>query len=91
MSSDEDDDFRIQTAEQLMEQFYQILGTLIMVIAGIVSISLLVGGIGIMNIMVVSVTERTRKIGYFKISWGWGVVPCLLNMVPAGGLEPPRP
>ena len=66
LSSDEDDDFRIQTAEQLMEQFDQILGTLTMVIGGIVSISLLVGGIGIMNIMLVSVTERTREIGICK-------------------------
>ena len=66
LSSDEDDDFRIQTAEQLMEQFNQILGTLTMVIGGIVSISLLVGGIGIMNIMLVSVTERTREIGICK-------------------------
>ena len=66
LSSSEDDDFRIQTAEQLMEQFDQILGTLTMVIGGIVSISLLVGGIGIMNIMLVSVTERTREIGLRK-------------------------
>ena len=66
LSSDEDNDFRIQTAEQLMEQFDQILGTLTMVIGGIVSISLLVGGIGIMNIMLVSVTERTREIGICK-------------------------
>ena len=66
LSSNEDDDFRIQTAEQLMEQFDQILGTLTMVIGGIVSISLLVGGIRIMNIMLVSVTERTREIGICK-------------------------
>ena len=66
LGSNEDDDFRIQTAEQLMEQFDQILGTLTMVIGGIVSISLLVGGIGIMNIMLVSVTERTREIGICK-------------------------
>ena len=66
LRSNEDDDFRIQTAEQLMEQFDQILGTLTMVIGGIVSISLLVGGIGIMNIMLVSVTERTREIGICK-------------------------
>ena len=61
LGNNEDDDFRIQTAEQLMEQFDQILGTLTMVIGGIVSISLLVGGIGIMNIMLVSVTERTPE------------------------------
>ena len=66
LRSNENDDFRIQTAEQLMEQFDQILVTLTMVLGGIVSISLLVGGIGIMNIMLVSVTERTREIGICK-------------------------
>ncbi|MBS24501.1 MAG: multidrug ABC transporter substrate-binding protein [Gammaproteobacteria bacterium] len=66
LSSDEDDDFRIQTAEQLMEEFNQIIGMVTVVIGGIVGISLLVGGIGIMNIMLVSVTERTREIGICK-------------------------
>ena len=66
LRSDEDDDFRIQTAEQLMEEFDQIIGMVTVVIGGIVSISLLVGGIGIMNIMLVSVTERTREIGICK-------------------------
>ena len=66
LSSDEDDDFRIQTAEQLMEEFNQIIGMVTIVIGGIVGISLLVGGIGIMNIMLVSVTERTREIGICK-------------------------
>ena len=66
LSSEEDDDFRIQTAEQLMEEFNQIIGMITVVIGGIVGISLLVGGIGIMNIMLVSVTERTREIGICK-------------------------
>ena len=66
LSTDEDDDFVIQTAEQLMETFDQIIGMVTVVIGGIVSISLLVGGIGIMNIMLVSVTERTREIGICK-------------------------
>jgi len=66
LSSDEEDDFRIQTAEQLMEEFNQIIGMVTIVIGGIVGISLLVGGIGIMNIMLVSVTERTREIGICK-------------------------
>ena len=61
-----EDDFRIQTPEQLTEQVDEILGTLTLVVGGIVSISLLVGGIGIMNIMLVSVTERTREIGICK-------------------------
>ena len=66
LRSDEDDDFRIQTAEQLMEELDQIISMVTIVIGGIVSISLLVGGIGIMNIMLVSVTERTREIGICK-------------------------
>ena len=58
-----DDDFRIQTAEQLSETFDQIITTVTLVVGGIVSISLLVGGIGIMNIMLASVMERIREIG----------------------------
>ncbi len=66
LSSEEDDDFVIQTAEQLMETFDTVINMVTIVIGGIVSISLLVGGIGIMNIMLVSVTERTREIGICK-------------------------
>ena len=66
LGAGEEDDFRIQTPEQLTEQVDEILGTLTLVVGGIVSISLLVGGIGIMNIMLVSVTERTREIGICK-------------------------
>lgn len=62
----EDDDFTIQTSEQLMETFDTVINMVTIVIGGIVSISLLVGGIGIMNIMLVSVTERTREIGICK-------------------------
>ena len=60
------DDFRIQTPEQLTSTFTSIITTVTVVMAGIVGISLLVGGIGIMNIMLVSVTERTREIGICK-------------------------
>jgi len=66
LTPSDDDDFRIQTAEQLAETFETIINTVTMVVGGIVSISLLVGGIGIMNIMLVSVTERTREIGICK-------------------------
>ncbi|MBQ5940989.1 MULTISPECIES: ABC transporter permease [unclassified Massilia] len=59
-------DFKVQTAQQLSESFESIIATLTLVLGGIVSISLLVGGIGIMNIMLVSVTERTREIGICK-------------------------
>jgi len=60
------DDFRVQTPEQLASGFNAIIGTITAVSGGIVGISLLVGGIGIMNIMLVSVTERTREIGILK-------------------------
>ena len=61
-----EDDFTIQTPEQLMDSFEQVLNMVTVVVGGIVGISLLVGGIGIMNIMLVSVTERTREIGICK-------------------------
>ncbi|MEN0038177.1 MAG: ABC transporter permease [Cellvibrio sp.] len=62
----DDDDFKIQSAEQLRDSISQITAAVTLVMGGIVSISLLVGGIGIMNIMLVSVTERTREIGICK-------------------------
>jgi len=66
LAPDQEDDFRIQTAEQLTSTLTSIIGTATLVMGGIVGISLLVGGIGIMNIMLVSVTERTREIGICK-------------------------
>jgi len=60
------DDFKVQTAKQLTETFSKIIDSMTLVLGGIVSVSLLVGGIGIMNIMLVSVTERTREIGICK-------------------------
>jgi len=62
----EPDDFRILAQEELLEIFSSILGTTTMILGGVVAIALLVGGIGIMNIMLVSVTERTREIGIRK-------------------------
>jgi putative ABC transport system permease protein len=66
LSEGHEDDFRIQTAQQLQDTFESILNTVTVVMSGIVGISLVVGGIGIMNIMLVSVTERTREIGICK-------------------------
>lgn len=63
---DEDADFKVSTAEQLMESVTSITDMLTAVLAGIVGVSLLVGGIGIMNIMLVSVVERTKEIGICK-------------------------
>ncbi len=60
------DDFTIIDQAQLLSAFGTITGFLSLLLAGIASISLLVGGIGIMNIMLVSVRERTREIGIRK-------------------------
>ena len=59
-------EFQVETSRQQMEQADKIIGIMKMVAGGIAGISLLVGGIGIMNIMLVSVTERTREIGIRK-------------------------
>ena len=61
-----DDDFAILDQSQLLETANSIAGTLALLLGGIASISLIVGGIGIMNIMLVSVRERTREIGIRK-------------------------
>lgn len=60
------DDFSILTQEQTLSTVAQITGVLTIALGGIAAISLLVGGIGVMNIMLVSVTERTREIGLRK-------------------------
>jgi putative ABC transport system permease protein len=60
------DDFSIISQNDLISVFGDILGALTIFLGAIAAISLLVGGIGIMNIMLVSVTERTREIGLRK-------------------------
>jgi len=60
------DQITVFSQDQTLGIFNQLLGTLTIMLAGIAGISLLVGGIGIMNIMLVSVSERTREIGIRK-------------------------
>jgi putative ABC transport system permease protein len=62
----EKEDFSVRNQTQILDVISTITNIFTVVIAGIASISLLVGGIGIMNIMLVSVTERTREIGIKK-------------------------
>jgi putative ABC transport system permease protein len=66
LSPAKEDDFQVQTSEQLAATVTSIVASVTLVMGGIVGISLLVGGIGIMNIMLVSVTERTKEIGICK-------------------------
>jgi len=61
-----DDDFGITTAEMFMQLYRSLTGAIFIVFVGVAAISLVVGGIVIMNIMMVSVTERTREIGIRK-------------------------
>ena len=58
-----DNDFRIRNQRDVLSTFEQTTQTFKFLLAGVAAVSLLVGGIGIMNIMLVSVTERTREIG----------------------------
>ena len=65
-TSGTNDDFNISDQAQLLDTFSSVTGLLTLLLGGIASISLVVGGIGIMNIMLVSVRERTREIGIRK-------------------------
>ncbi|TWH80708.1 ABC transporter permease [Sedimentibacter saalensis] len=60
------DYYSVFSASQALDQVNEMMGTVTLVLVGVAAISLLVGGIGIMNIMLVSVTERTREIGIRK-------------------------
>jgi putative ABC transport system permease protein len=62
----EPDDFEVMVQDELLDTVGSILGSVTAVVGAIVGVALLVGGIGIMNILLVSVTERTREIGLRK-------------------------
>jgi putative ABC transport system permease protein len=62
----EKDDFYVETQADMIESVSMVTGVLTLFLASVAAISLLVGGVGIMNIMLVSVTERTREIGLRK-------------------------
>jgi len=66
LAAGEENDFAVISQKQIVAQLQGIIGVFTIVLGAIAGISLLVGGIGIMNIMLVSVTERTREIGIRK-------------------------
>jgi putative ABC transport system permease protein len=66
LGPEEPDTFRVEAIDQYIEQFRNIASVITGILGGVVGIALLVGGIGIMNIMLVSVSERTREIGLRK-------------------------
>jgi len=66
LSAGDADDFRVTSQQAILDIASQITGVLTLFLGAIAGISLLVGGIGIMNIMLVSVTERTREVGIRK-------------------------
>jgi putative ABC transport system permease protein len=66
LSASQPNDFQVRTQDEILEAFNSMSLVATIVLAGIVGISLVVGGIGIMNVMLVSVTERTREIGLRK-------------------------
>ncbi len=63
---DKPDNFGFDTADSLIRDFHNIVGMVALAIMVIASVGMMIGGVGVMNIMLVSVTERTREIGVRK-------------------------
>lgn len=81
-----EEDFSVQTAEQTIAQLNMILGIVTLFLSGIAAISLLVGGIGIMNTMYTTVLERTREIGIMKAIGATNRNVMLLFLIESGVL-----
>jgi len=80
IKSGDDNDFTVRSQDELIKTFSSISDILTALLGAIAGISLLVGGIGIMNIMYVSVTERTREIG-LRMSIGGRVIDILMQFL----------
>ena len=88
----EDNNFAIIAGEQVMEMFNQFTGMFLVVMVGLSSVGMLVGGIGVIGIMLISVTERTREIGVRKsigatrreIKWQFLIEASLMTAAGAG-------
>ena len=86
------DNFSIQTAEMEVQEFHNIIGMVALATVALSSIGLLIGGVGVMNIMLVSVTERTREIGIRKAIGAkrgditWQFLLEAMTLTGAGGL-----